>query len=137
MLALTEEILTERTARGGSPRELAALGRLMMLTQRLSRSASEFLTSGGISPETAFQMGRDTTTFRATVDGLLNGSAGAAAWRRCATPTCATSWTKCSRNSTICQKMVSTFLDNLSDLTAAKAAEQTIFRDNEDAARAS
>ena len=57
MLALTEEILTERTARGGSARELAALGRMMMLTQRLSRSASEFLTSGGIRPETAFQMG--------------------------------------------------------------------------------
>ena len=74
MLALTEQILTERTARGGSPRELAALGRLMMLTQRLSRGASEFLTSGGIQPETAFQMGRDTTTFRVTVEGLLNGN---------------------------------------------------------------
>jgi twitching motility protein PilJ len=75
MLALTEEILTERSAHGGSPRELAALGRLMMLTQRLSRSANEFLTSGGITSETAFQMGRDTTTFRVTVDGLLNGNA--------------------------------------------------------------
>jgi len=50
MLALTEEILAARTAHGGNARELAALGRLMMLTQRLSRSASEFLSSGGISP---------------------------------------------------------------------------------------
>jgi twitching motility protein PilJ len=39
MLALTEEILTERTAHGGSPRELAALGRLMM-PRPLSRWAA-------------------------------------------------------------------------------------------------
>jgi twitching motility protein PilJ len=130
MLALTEAILTERTARGGSARELAALGRMMMLTQRLSRSASEFLTSGGIRPETAFQMGRDTTTFRATVDGLLNGSAalGLAPLRD---PDLRAKLEEVQSKFDICQKLISTFLDKLSDMTAAKAAEQTIYRDNE------
>ncbi len=130
MLALTEQILTERTARGGSARELAALGRLMMLTQRLSRSASEFLTSGGISPETAFQMGRDTTTFRVTVDGLLNGneSLGLAALRDAELRD---KLTEVQAKFDICQRVVASFLDHLADLTAAKAAEQTIFRDNE------
>ena len=47
---------------------------MMMLTQRLSRSASEFLTSGGIRADTAFQLGRDTGAVRATLDGFLNGS---------------------------------------------------------------
>jgi twitching motility protein PilJ len=131
MLALTEEILTARTARGGSPRELAALGRLMMLTQRLSRSASEFLTSGGISPETAFQMGRDTATFRATVDGLLNGNEqlGLAPLRE---EYLRAKLEEVQSKFDVCQKVVASFLNNLSDLTAAKAAEQAVFRDNED-----
>ncbi|MGJ7916840.1 methyl-accepting chemotaxis protein [Massilia sp. LXY-6] len=131
MLALTEEILAQRTAHGGSPRELAALGRLMMLTQRLSRSASEFLTSGGISPETAFQMGRDTATFRVTVDGLLNGNAqlGLAPLRE---DYLRGKLEEVKSKFDVCQKIVVSFLNNLSDMTAAKAAEQAISRDNEE-----
>jgi twitching motility protein PilJ len=131
MLALTEEILARRTAGGGSARELAALGRLMMLTQRLSRSASEFLSSGGISPETAFQMGRDVATFRASVDGLLNGSEplGLAPLRDAELRN---KLLEVQSKFGVCQTIVSSFLNNLSDLTAAKAAEQTIFRDNEE-----
>jgi twitching motility protein PilJ len=134
MLALTEEILTQRTARGGSPRELAALGRLMMLTQRLSRSASEFLTSGGIRPETAFQMGRDTATFRATVEGLLNGSEplGLAPLRDA---DLRAKLEEMQAKFNICQRVIASFLEHLSDLTAAKAAEQTIFGDNEELRR--
>jgi twitching motility protein PilJ len=130
MLALTEEILTERAARGGSPRELAALGRMMMLTQRLSRSANEFLTSGGITPETAFQMGRDTTSFRATVDGLLSGSTqlGLTALRE---PDLRIKLGEVQSKFDVCQGLIAGFLGHLNDLTAAKAAEQTIFRDNE------
>jgi len=134
MLALTEEILTERTAHGGNARELAALGRLMMLSQRLSRGAGEFLTSGGIQPETAFQMGRDTTTFRLTVDGLLNGNQelGLAALRE---PELRAKLEEVRAKFDVCQKVIASYLDHMSDLTAAKAAEQTIFRDNEDLRR--
>jgi twitching motility protein PilJ len=131
MLALTEEILARRTAGGGNARELASLGRLMMLTQRLSRSASEFLSSGGISSETAFQMGRDVATFRATVDGLLNGSEplGLVPLRDAELRN---KLLEVQSKFGVCQTIVSSFLDNLSDLTAAKAAEQAIFRDNEE-----
>ena len=75
LLALTEEIAAARLQRGAGAREMAALGRLMMLTQRMSRGAGEFLTAGGLTSETAFQLGRDVTVFRITLDGLLNGSA--------------------------------------------------------------
>ncbi|QJE00603.1 methyl-accepting chemotaxis protein [Massilia forsythiae] len=131
MLALTEEVLTQRSARGGSPRELAALGRLMMLSQRLSRSAGEYLSSGGIRPETAFQMGRDTTTFRVTVDALLNGS-DALGLKALPDADLRARLAEVRSKFEVCQRVVATFLDNLAKFNAAKGAEQTIFRDNED-----
>ncbi|TWI64209.1 twitching motility protein PilJ [Pseudoduganella lurida] len=74
LLAQVEEIAALRLQRGAGAREVAALGRLAMLTQRLSRGAADFLSADGIGSETAFRMGRDIATFRLTVDGLLNGS---------------------------------------------------------------
>ncbi|WGG51239.1 methyl-accepting chemotaxis protein [Rugamonas sp. DEMB1] len=130
LLAMCEEISALKLARGGSGHELAAIGRLTMLTQRMSRSAGEFLTSGGISSETAFQLGRDTTVFRATIDGFLNGSAALQL--------------PASRDGELrgrfeavkgafehYQKQVGAILDNLDKFSAAKNAEQLIFGQNE------
>jgi twitching motility protein PilJ len=76
LLAQAEEIAALRLQRGAGAREIAALGRLTMLTQRMSLGTAGFTAAGGIRSETAFQLGRDITTFRATVDALLNGSSG-------------------------------------------------------------
>jgi twitching motility protein PilJ len=131
LLALTDDLLTEKAARGGNPRELAAIGRLLMLTQRLSRSASEYLTSGGIRAETAFQLGKDTTTFRSTVNGLLNGNdqLGLSALKE---PELRSKLEEINKKFDTYQEVVSSFLQNLSKLTAAKAAEQSIYYENED-----
>ena len=131
LLALTEELLSEKLQRGATPRELAAIGRIMMLTQRLSRSASEFLTSGGIRPETAFQLGKDTMTFRTTIEGFLNGN------ETMSLPATKDAELRVklevikSKFDTY-QKLVSSILDNLAKFTAAKGAEQSIFFENED-----
>ncbi|CUI09720.1 methyl-accepting chemotaxis protein [Massilia antarctica] len=131
LLSMTEELLNEKVQRGGTPRELAAIGRLMMLTQRLSRSASEFLTSGGIRSETAFQLGRDTTTFRTTVEGFLNGNETMQlAATRDAELRIKLELIK-SKFDTY-QKLVASILDNLPKFTAAKGAEQSIFYENEE-----
>jgi len=74
LLELTEQISTLKVQGGGSAREISASGQLVMLTQRLGRSANEFLTSEGVNPETAFLLGKDTNTFRDLVDGFLKGS---------------------------------------------------------------
>ncbi|MBW8897492.1 MAG: methyl-accepting chemotaxis protein, partial [Massilia sp.] len=131
LLTLTEDLLNEKVKRGGSARELAALGRMMMLTQRLSRSASEFLTSGGIRAETAFQLGRDTTTFRNTIEGFTNGSETLqlAAFKD---PDLREKLAVIKAKFDIYQKLVTSILDNLPRLTAAKAAEQSIFFENEE-----
>jgi twitching motility protein PilJ len=75
-------------------------------------------------------MGRDVATFRASVDGLLNGSEplGLAPLRDAELRN---KLLEVQSKFGVCQTIVSSFLNNLSDLTAAKAAEQTIFRDNE------
>jgi twitching motility protein PilJ len=129
MLAITEEILNQRTAEGGSPRELAALARVMMLTQRLQGGAGQFL-AGGITSETAYQLGRDATNFKKTVDGLLNGNAalGLVALHQGGQRD---RLAEVQSKFEICERIVNIFLNNLNELTAAKAAEQTIFRENE------
>ncbi|USX27813.1 methyl-accepting chemotaxis protein [Oxalobacteraceae bacterium OTU3CINTB1] len=130
LLARTEEITAIKLQRGGTGRELAALGGLSMLTQRMSRGASEFLTAGGISSETAFQLGRDTTVFRNTVDGFLNGSAplGVAAVRD---PDLREKFTALKGDFEEYQKLVTAILNKLDKFSAAKTAEQLIFNDNE------
>jgi twitching motility protein PilJ len=45
-----------------------------MLTQRIGKSANEFLTMEGVSPEAVFLLGKDLNTFKEITEGLLNGS---------------------------------------------------------------
>jgi twitching motility protein PilJ len=45
-----------------------------MLTQRLGKSANEFLTPDGINPDTAFLLGRDANTFQDIITAFLEGS---------------------------------------------------------------
>ena len=75
LLDLSEQIAAMKTEGGATPREISAASQLVMLTQRLGRSANEFLTSQGVNPEIAFLLGKDTNTFRDIVSGFLNGSA--------------------------------------------------------------
>ncbi len=130
MLELAEQIQTLKVHIGASAREISSAGQLVMLTQRMGRSANAFLTLQGMNPETAFQLGKDTNTFRDIIDGLLNGSE---VLRLTA-----------SRDQDVreklqelqkvfgeYQKSVSTILGNLQNFIAAKQAEQLIFNENE------
>lgn len=131
LFELTEEILAQKLQDGGSVREIAACGQLIMLTQRLGRSVSEFLTSEGASPETAFLLGKDTNTFRDLVDGFLNGSDVLKL-----TPTkdndTRAKLTDLKNTFAEYQASVSTLLNNLQNFIAAKQAEQLVFVENED-----
>ena len=131
LLSMTDSLLNDKVQAGGTPRELAALGRLMMLTQRMARSSGEFLTSSGIRSETAFQLGRDTTTFRLIVDGFLNGSAPLqlAAVRD---PATREKVVQIKEAFDKYQSLVASVLEDLPKFAAAKAAEQSIFYENEE-----
>lgn len=54
--------------------EQVAAGKLVMLTQRIGRSAIELLTSEGLSPEPVFLLDKDIKAFHALAAGLLGGS---------------------------------------------------------------
>ncbi|WP_426114939.1 methyl-accepting chemotaxis protein [Massilia sp. PWRC2] len=134
LVTLADEFLTQKTAKSGGARELAAIGRMMMVTQRLSRSASEFLTSGGIRPDTAFQLGRDTGAVRATLDGFLNGSEDLGINAVTDSDLRAKLLVMRSRFDAY-QKLIGSILEKLPRFTAAKGAEQSIFFENEEMRR--
>jgi twitching motility protein PilJ len=75
LLEIAETVSSLKLQLGAPPTEISAAGQLVMLTQRIGKSANEFLTMEGVSPEAVFLLGKDLNTFKEIADGLLNGSA--------------------------------------------------------------
>ena len=75
LLELTRTISSMKQQQGASPTDVSAVGELSTLTQRIGKSANEFLTSQGVSPEAVFLLGKDLNSFRDIAQGLLDGSA--------------------------------------------------------------
>jgi twitching motility protein PilJ len=74
LLDLAEGIASTKIEKGGvTPSEMSALNQLVMLTQRIGKSANEFLTVEGVSTEAVFLLGKDLNAFKETAEGLLNG----------------------------------------------------------------
>ncbi|WP_290867713.1 methyl-accepting chemotaxis protein [Aquabacterium sp.] len=75
LLDLAEGIATTKIERGGVPSsEAMALNQMVMLTQRIGKSANEFLTVEGVSTEAVFLLGKDLNAFKEIAEGLLNGN---------------------------------------------------------------
>jgi twitching motility protein PilJ len=130
MLALGDELLAAKVQRGGNARELAAIGRLMMLTQRLLHGAGEYRGTAVIRPATTSQMRRDNADAGAIVDALLNGSAalGIGPLRE---PALRDKATQLGARFAVYQSVIGGFLANLDKFSAAKAAEQRIIYESE------
>jgi len=75
LLELTRTISSMKQQQGASPADISAVGELSTLTQRIGKSANEFLTSQGVSPEAVFLLGKDLNSFKDIAQGLLDGSA--------------------------------------------------------------
>ncbi len=74
LLELTKTISSMKQQQGASPADISAVGELSTLTQRIGKSANEFLTSQGASAEAVFLLGKDLNSFKDIAQGLLNGS---------------------------------------------------------------
>jgi twitching motility protein PilJ len=75
LLELTRTISSMKQQQGAAPSDVSAVGELSTLTQRIGKSANEFLTSQGVSAEAVFLLGKDLNSFSDIARGLLDGSA--------------------------------------------------------------
>ena len=75
LLETAETISSLKLQQEAPAAELSAVGQLVMLTQRIGKSANEFLTMEGVSPEAVFLLGKDLNSFREIAQGLLDGNA--------------------------------------------------------------
>lgn len=72
-LEATEAIFAHQLQARAPAAELAAAARLMVLSQRLGKSANDILTPQGVSPEAVFLLGKDLVSFQDLVQGLQHG----------------------------------------------------------------
>ena len=75
LLEIAETVSSLKLQQNAPAAEISAAGQLVMLTQRIGKSANEFLTMEGVSPEAVFLLGKDLNTFKEIADGLLKGNA--------------------------------------------------------------
>ncbi len=74
LLEIAETVSSLKLQQNAPASEISAAGQLVMLTQRIGKSANEFLTMEGVSPEAVFLLGKDLNSFKEIAQGLLNGS---------------------------------------------------------------
>ena len=74
LLETAETVMSLKLQQDAPAAELSAVGQLVMLTQRIGKSANEFLTTEGVSPEAVFLLGKDLSAFRDLAKGVLDGS---------------------------------------------------------------
>lgn len=74
LLALAETVASLQLQQKAPAAEVLAGSQLMLLTQRMAKSANEFWRADGVSSDAVLLLGQDLNTFRAIAQGLLDGS---------------------------------------------------------------
>ncbi|MEP7101212.1 MAG: methyl-accepting chemotaxis protein [Burkholderiales bacterium] len=130
MLETAETVSSLKLQQDASPAELSAVGQLVMLTQRIGKSANEFLTMEGVSPEAVFLLGKDLNSFREIGQGLLDGNAEL---RLPATKDAATKerLVALMKQYEETRTQASAILGNLQGLVSAREAQASIVADSE------
>ncbi|MBU2409298.1 MAG: type IV pili methyl-accepting chemotaxis transducer N-terminal domain-containing protein, partial [Gammaproteobacteria bacterium] len=130
LLEMTETVASLKLQQNATLPEISAAGQLVMLTQRIGKSANEFLTVEGVSPDAVFLLGKDLNTFQEVTRGLLDGSA------QQRLPGSRDPQTRKQLESILktyeqTRTLASGILGNLQGLVAARDAQATILADSE------
>ena len=130
LLESAEAVNSLELQSGASPVEIAASGQLVMLTQRIGKSAGEFLTQEGVSPEAVFLLGQDLNAFREITQGLLSGS------KELNLPPARDAQLREKLKTLLSQfeatdQQAKAVLNNLASLVAAREAANAILKDSE------
>lgn len=73
LLDLIREIIAGKMKKNATPAEISALAEMAGLSQRIAKSANEFFTTQGVSPQAVFLLRQDIATFETITSALLNG----------------------------------------------------------------
>lgn len=74
LLELTQQLVALLTESNAGPREVELAYQQVMLSQRMAKNANAMLAGEIINPEVVFLLGKDTNTFRDTLQGMIEGS---------------------------------------------------------------
>lgn len=130
LLEATETVASLKMQQNAAVAEVATAGQLVMLTQRIGKSANEFLTYEGVSPDAVFLLGKDLNTFRNWRTGCLMAA------RNCGYPVPGIPQTRQQLNATLkiyedTRSQASAILGSLQGLVTAREAQATILADSE------
>ncbi len=130
LLETAETVSSLKLQGGASAAELSAVGQLVMLTQRIGKSANEFLTTEGVSAEAVFLLGKDLNSFREIAQGVISGNADL---RLPGTkdPQVKEKLTQLLQQYEQTRTEASAILGNLQGLVAAREAQTSIVTDSE------
>ena len=130
LLEIAETVASLKLQQNAAPAEISASGQLVMLTQRIGKSANEFLTMEGVSPEAVFMLGKDLNSFKEIAQGLQDGS-----------PELRLSETKDAQTRERLEALIALYektrvqagaiLGNLQGLVSAREAQSSIIADSE------
>jgi twitching motility protein PilJ len=127
---LTDEIAALSVQQSGAARQNAITAQLTMLTQRMAKNANIMLAENIVDPEVAFLLGKDTNTYRDTLQGLLQGN-DALRIARAGDPEMRGKLGELQTAFTDYQRAVSDILGSQARLVGAKRAAFEIFNDSE------
>ena len=130
LLELADEIAALSVQLGGSVRQNAITAQLVMLTQRMAKNANTMLAGDVVDPEVAFLLGKDTNTFRDTLQALLQGSE-AMRIARVNDADMRSKLTELEAGFKQYQRAVAEILGNMQRLVNAKRATRDIFNESE------
>lgn len=130
LLEIAETVSSLKLQQNAPASEISAAGQLVMLTQRIGKSANEFQTMEGVSPEAVFLLGKDLNSFKEIAQGMLDGS-----------PELRLAATKDAQTREQLENLVklyeqtrtqaSAILGNLQGLVSAREAQSAIIADSE------
>jgi len=130
LLELTKTISSMKQQQGAAPGDISAVGELSTLTQRIGKSANEFLTSQGASAEAVFFLGKDLNSFKDIAKGLLDGSNELRLNATQDKPT-RERLTELIRMFEESRNQAGAILNNLQILVAVRQAQANVLRDSE------
>jgi twitching motility protein PilJ len=130
LLELAQEVYALSVQSGGSVRQNALAAQLVMLTQRMAKNANTMLAGDIVDPDIAFLLGKDSLTFRDTLQGLMQGDANLRI-ARVVDPQLRDKLAELDTAYRQYQASSKDILGNIQKLVSAKRAARDLFNDSE------